>query len=595
MAYLQQNLEDLKDKGSSEVLGNNQPQTGGQSSIIEGSQPGAQLQPQQSAPRSVPTSTPAPKKASSGQFTNLKSYLNANQGASQKLGQTLTTGLQKESQQVGNVVQQQKDAQAQQIQQLAQQRAQAQLKATDVVNQAAELETGQGLTSQQLSTVQDLTTGNQKFEIDPLQQFNAAQQQVKADELEQRAQGLGSFSGRFGELSRRFGQGARQYAPGQANLDSFLLGSKNADQLKQQGQQISSNLNQNIAQTDALAKQEYSGLLSQNELAKKSVNDRIASLLGLQETELQSQVAEAQKARQEQYNAYLANRKTLTNEKTELAQNLDDATRRSFANTAYSNLFNPKATGGRYFGLDQMIKNEVKNMLIKKDPSLAKPTGTGRNKNYDPSANAVNAYINKNLKDPRKLQQFMTDRNIGIATGGISGSGDDSIIKESFRDAFEKRLTPEQQKALNIRTDNNWLKDFDLKKYLPKRNGPVVGINQYASAIQKFAEDKLNQSESTVDKNLRLSRIDEDSLASMGGITGDLNVETAGRSREKTRYKALADLISKANNERLVNTTNDPVNTSAQTQALQQAQAEVQKNLDLLRTTKQGNSVRIRT
>jgi len=589
MAYLQQNLEDLKDKGSSEVLSNNQPQTGGQSSIIEGSQPGAQLQPQQSAPGSV--STPAPKKASSGQFTNLRSYLNANQGASQKLGQSLTTGLQKESQQVGNVVQQQKDAQAQQIQQLAQQRAQAQTQATDVVDQAAGLQSGQGLTSQQVNTVQNLTTGKQKFEIDPLQQFNAAQQQVKADELAQRAQGLGSFSGRFGELSRRFGQGAKQYAPGQANLDSFLLGSKNADQLKQQGQQISSNLNQNIAQADTLAKQDYSNLLSQNELAKKSVSDRIASLLGSQETKLQSQLADAQKAREEQYNAYLNNRKTLTNEKTQLAQNLDDATRTSFANTAYNNLFNPKATGGKYFGLDQMIKNEVKNMLVKQDPSLA-PTGNGRNY-VDRSATAVNNYINKNLKDPRKLQQFMTDRNIGIATGGIGGSGDDSIIKESFRDAFEKRLTPEQQQALNIKTDNNWLKDFDLKKYLPKRNGHIVGINQYANAIQKFAEDKLAQSESNVDKNLRLSGIGKDSLNKLGGITGDLNVETAGRAREKTRYKALADLLSKSNDERLVNTMNDPINKSAQTQALDQAQAEVQKNLDLLRTTKKGKSVKI--
>lgn len=125
MAYLQQNPEDEKNQQNSQVLGPsgqpiNQPQqqapAGGasQPATIEGSQPGA----------NVPQA-PATKKPSSGQFTNLRNYLQASQGAGQKIGQQLTGGMQRQAQQVGKALEQQKAQYQAQIGQQEAQRAQA--------------------------------------------------------------------------------------------------------------------------------------------------------------------------------------------------------------------------------------------------------------------------------------------------------------------------------------------------------------------------------------------------------------------------------------------------------------------------------------
>jgi hypothetical protein len=125
MAYLQQNPEDEKNQQNSQVLGPsgqpiNQPQqqapAGGasQPATIEGSQPGA----------NVPQA-PAVKKPSSGQFTNLRNYLQASQGAGQKIGQQLTGGMQRQAQQVGKALEQQKAQYQAQIGQQEAQRAQA--------------------------------------------------------------------------------------------------------------------------------------------------------------------------------------------------------------------------------------------------------------------------------------------------------------------------------------------------------------------------------------------------------------------------------------------------------------------------------------
>lgn len=149
MAYLPQNPQDLQKQLDSQVLGQSsqgqQPQqqqapVGGasQPSTIEGSQPGQ-------APQA-----PAPKKASSGQFTNLKSYLQASQGAGQKIGQQLTGGMQRQAQQIGQAVQQQKAQYQAQVGQQEAARAQAGQEAQKVLQRVQ----GQPIDYNQISNEQ---------------------------------------------------------------------------------------------------------------------------------------------------------------------------------------------------------------------------------------------------------------------------------------------------------------------------------------------------------------------------------------------------------------------------------------------------------
>lgn len=86
---------------------------GGSSSpaMITDGQPSTQPGPQQNKPAPVT----APKKASSGQFTNLKSYLQANQGGAGRMGQALGKDVTGQATQVGQAITQQKDQYASQV------------------------------------------------------------------------------------------------------------------------------------------------------------------------------------------------------------------------------------------------------------------------------------------------------------------------------------------------------------------------------------------------------------------------------------------------------------------------------------------------
>ena len=126
MAYLAQNQEDEKNQSSQVLNPNSQVQQlpqqsgsqapSGQGAYIEASQGNGQM----------PTpAAPAPKKASSGQFTNLKSYISANQGAGQKIGQQITGSMEKSAQKIGSAIGQQKLQYQAQIGQQEAQRSQA--------------------------------------------------------------------------------------------------------------------------------------------------------------------------------------------------------------------------------------------------------------------------------------------------------------------------------------------------------------------------------------------------------------------------------------------------------------------------------------
>lgn len=163
-----------------------------------------------------------PNQAGSG-FTNLSRYLQANR--SNKLGQTVASGVQQAGQQARGAVQQA----GQQFQEKAgQERARlgAQEQKAGQIIGAATGETGE----EDVKTVQNVLGAEFKG---PTGVQNAEEVRARAQEAGSLGRAGGSEAGRFGLLQRYVGQGRPAYSAGQQRLDQMLLGQTGQQQLRQ--------------------------------------------------------------------------------------------------------------------------------------------------------------------------------------------------------------------------------------------------------------------------------------------------------------------------------------------------------------------------
>ncbi len=211
-------------------------------------------------PASAPSSRKTQPKASSGTFTNIRKYVEANKPAAQKMTQQVTKqfggqaqNLQKDAQRRAEMF----GSQVQQRQNLLQDERQA---AQDVTSQVLGQQGAESpFTEDQYGRVRDVITGNKQFE--DVQDLNLANEQNKAATLQRQADSASTEAGRASLLKQTFGSGARDYTRGQQGLDALVLQGDEAarkgliEGIGQQAQTTTQNVNdlrkqalQNVAQ-----------------------------------------------------------------------------------------------------------------------------------------------------------------------------------------------------------------------------------------------------------------------------------------------------------------------------------------------------------
>lgn len=228
-------------------------------------------------------------------FTNLSSYLQANQG--NKLGQTVGSGIQKTGQQAQQSVQQAQQNFGQQSQQ-GRLGTQQDVQARDaVLNKIGDQQQGTDVGEQDVNAFQRYREGGYAGP-------QGLQDQQALISKAQEASQLGDLSrsagGRQALLQRYVG--APNYGQGAQKLDTLLLGQGgNVGQIKQARQAVSGLPGE--AQKAALGAQEQAkGFGSEAEDFKRGTVGRLGEILGQYDTALQGQVGEAKTLQEKQYN-----------------------------------------------------------------------------------------------------------------------------------------------------------------------------------------------------------------------------------------------------------------------------------------------------
>jgi hypothetical protein len=220
----------------------------------------------------VPAGRQQQRPASSGQFTNVQRFIQANQGVgnqiAQRMGETTSRGLEKVGQGVGQLtglkqeVGQERerigqaDAVANQIRGNVQE-----LTTGPQFDQARQLITGQTAADQQRQQLQGIS--------DPLQtNISRAQQQISQ---------LGSEPGRFNLLRQVIG--APSYTAGQQRLDQLLTQTEGGRTLGQQFQQQRGQLGSQTAQSEDLMNRISGGISEYGQQAAQA-SQMLTGLLG---------------------------------------------------------------------------------------------------------------------------------------------------------------------------------------------------------------------------------------------------------------------------------------------------------------------------
>jgi len=373
MAYLQQNPIDLQNQGSSQVLGpngqqvQNQPQqvgTGSESAFIGAAPSAGQQAPQ------APTSSQ--RKPSSGQFTNLRSYIQANQGAGQRMGQTVTRDMNKQAQQIGASLDKQKQRYESQVQEQQQQLGAAKQQAQSVLQKAMGIsapqpvqqgdqsapvqpvspsaEVAKSLTQEEIQSFRDLATGSKQFK--DVQDLNLAAEEAKKQNLARQAENLKTFEGRAGQLRELFGK-RQAYGSGAATLDSLLLQrGGNLNNLLQQSGGIVDQTKAQVEGTRQQANQQLADLLEANRQASTGLQTEAETSQQGVVSALDTKAEQEKAQRQRIINEFL--NPQLQQEQSELDELLNyysgEATRRRTVDQMRSSL------GGM---LNQTLANQV--------------------------------------------------------------------------------------------------------------------------------------------------------------------------------------------------------------------------------------------
>jgi hypothetical protein len=174
---------------------------------------------QQAAGQAQPSQNKQPK-ASSGMFTNIQKYAQANQPQAANMAKAAGSVLEKQASNVGEQVAKQQQAQQNQVTQYNARMEAAKNFANQQIQAANQ---GQELSETDVGRFRNLATGNEGF--GQIQSMNLSPQQAEAARLQQQAGRSASDEGRRELLKQRFAQGGQQYTQGQQGLDALIVGS----------------------------------------------------------------------------------------------------------------------------------------------------------------------------------------------------------------------------------------------------------------------------------------------------------------------------------------------------------------------------------
>lgn len=213
-------------------------------------------------------------------FVNLSQFLQANQG--NQLGNTLAGDINNQTQQTQNNLNNQNQTFQQGLSQNTYGAPQEQ-QATNILNNASTLNSGQTIQPGDLSTYQSYASGNYNG---PTGLSNSQQLQNQATQDQQIGQGLSNPQGRLGLLQTFIG--GNGYNQGQANLDNILLGQNT--QALQQAQRQTQNIGQNVNQDVNVAQQQAQNAVAQNQAFGQNVSNQANQAYSNYGNQLQNQV-----------------------------------------------------------------------------------------------------------------------------------------------------------------------------------------------------------------------------------------------------------------------------------------------------------------
>ena len=268
----QQNTMNTLQPGASDVQAQQAPTTG--SSQPQSSGSGGTIQ-------SAPSPRQQQKPASSGTFTNLQQYSQANQGGAQKMTQAATQNVAQQGKQVQQQAQQQAAKTQSDIAANEAKIAQEQAFARDVIGRAGQEE----VADSDYERFRSAVTGQTQF--NDVRDLDLSKQMVQSQRLQQQAQAAGTDAGRMELLRQTLGKG-REYTRGQTNLDAALV-ARDADArqgLQQGAQQTAQQTQQTLQQTSGdvsarrqalqrLNQQFGSDIMSEGEQATSGVMDAV--------------------------------------------------------------------------------------------------------------------------------------------------------------------------------------------------------------------------------------------------------------------------------------------------------------------------------
>jgi hypothetical protein len=267
-------------------------QTAGQPQVTN---PGAIANVTASSPAAASPSTAPAKGTSSGQFTNLKSYINANQNFNQqggglagKVADNLNTQGQQVKQQVQGAVDTFKNKANEQVNQF-QQGAQAAQQA--VVNPAAAIQ-NQNLVNQ-VTQARDAQYTGPKTLLDLQGTQNQAALQANAQNFTQTVDQGKTEAGRFNLLRTMFGKPT--YNSGQQNLDNLLIqGQKDQLQRINDTSRVSADVNRNLNRGIQDATNQGQQAIQTAEQIKQQTRDALNNRVLQEQQTIEQQLQQAQ-------------------------------------------------------------------------------------------------------------------------------------------------------------------------------------------------------------------------------------------------------------------------------------------------------------
>lgn len=309
----QQNTMNTLQPGASDIQSQQAPTSG--SSQPQSSGSGGTIQ-------SAPSPRQQQKPASSGTFTNLQQYSQANQGGAQRMTQAATQNVAQQGKQVQQQAQQQAAKTQSDIAANEAKIAQEQAFARDVIGRAGQAD----VADSDYERFRSAVTGQTQF--NDVRDLDLSKQMVQSQKLQQQAQAAGTDAGRMDILRQTLGKG-REYTRGQTNLDAALVArDEQARQGLQQGiQQAAQQTQQALQQTSGdvsarrqalqrLNQQFGSDIMSEGEQATSGVMDAVnQGMMSAQEArqQLAAQLGITEKQAEDQMRALSAKTSGMAN------------------------------------------------------------------------------------------------------------------------------------------------------------------------------------------------------------------------------------------------------------------------------------------